>query len=108
MTSQTEYNITHNRKVEQLPHLVLGILSLAEDPLIYLAFVEHIGKHHHLSSLLEPNPGNFRARIYTICTPFLHIYRHIHDVLHLNTRYLCKHYFHLMNRVLVCQGETYK
>jgi hypothetical protein len=23
--SQTEYNITHNRKVEQLPHLVLGI-----------------------------------------------------------------------------------
>lgn len=30
--SQTEYNITHNRKVEQLPHLVLGILSLTEDP----------------------------------------------------------------------------
>ena len=30
--SPAERNITHNRKEEQLPHLVLGILSLTEEP----------------------------------------------------------------------------
>jgi hypothetical protein len=29
--SPAERNITHNRKEEQLPHLVLGILSLTEE-----------------------------------------------------------------------------
>jgi hypothetical protein len=45
--SQTEYNITHNRKVEQLPHLVLGILSLTEDPVFVHVFIPFV----HLFSI---------------------------------------------------------